>query len=73
MSYKKRTFLKIVVLGDSGVGKTNLISQFALKKFSGQYKSTIGADFLTHKVVLDDNLIVMQIWDTGVKLISVEI
>lgn len=47
MSQRKRALLKIIVLGDSGVGKTSLINQFAQRKFSSQYKATIGADFLT--------------------------
>lgn len=47
MSQRKRALLKIIVLGDSGVGKTSLINQFAQRKFSPQYKATIGADFLT--------------------------
>jgi GTPase SAR1 family protein len=44
---RKRALLKVLVLGDSGVGKTSLITQFAQHKFSEQYKATIGADFLT--------------------------
>jgi hypothetical protein len=44
---RKRALLKVLVLGDSGVGKTYLITQFAQHKFSEQYKATIGADFLT--------------------------
>ena len=35
------------------------------KKFSNQYKATIGADFLTKEVMVDDRLVTMQIWDTA--------
>ncbi|OQE83106.1 hypothetical protein PENNAL_c0034G07575 [Penicillium nalgiovense] len=35
------------------------------KKFSGSYKATIGADFLTKEVLVDDRLVTMQIWDTA--------
>jgi Ras-related protein Rab-7A len=65
MATRKRALLKVVVLGDSGVGKTCLINQFALNKFSAQYKATIGADFLTKEVVVDNRQVTMQIWDTG--------
>lgn len=36
--------LKVVILGDSGVGKTSLMNQFVNKRFNNQYKATIGAD-----------------------------
>merc|ERR1712164_98314 len=65
MSTKKRTLLKLIILGDSGVGKTSLMNQYVNKKFSKQYKATIGADFLTKEVMIDDKLVTMQIWDTA--------
>jgi Ras-related protein Rab-7A len=40
----------VIILGDSGVGKTSLMNQYVNKKFSNQYKATIGADFLTKEV-----------------------
>ena len=42
--------LQVIILGDSGVGKTSLMNQYVNKKFSNQYKATIGADFLTKEV-----------------------
>jgi Ras-related protein Rab-7A len=63
---KQRTLLKLIILGDSGVGKTSLMNQYVNRKFSKQYKATIGADFLTKEVKIDDeNLVTMQIWDTA--------
>jgi len=62
---RKKTLLKVIILGDSGVGKTSLMNQYVNKKFSNQYKATIGADFLTKEVLVDDRLITMQIWDTA--------
>jgi Ras-related protein Rab-7A len=44
--------LKVVVIGDSGVGKTSIIENFKDKKFSGATKPTIGADFLKKVVSL---------------------
>ena len=69
-NYKKT--LKIVILGDSGVGKTSLMNRYSTGKFTGQYKATIGADFLSKEnVVVTDNLfatrtlVTLQIWDTA--------
>ena len=55
-----RKLLKVVILGDSGVGKTSLMNQFVNRKFQSQYKATIGADFLTKEVMVDDRLVTMQ-------------
>lgn len=62
---QKKTLLKVIILGDSGVGKTSLMNRYVNKKFSTQYKATIGADFVTKDVVVDDKLVTMQIWDTA--------
>lgn len=43
------------------VGKTSLMNQYVNKKFSNQYKATIGADFLTKEVQVDDKLVTMQV------------
>lgn len=45
----------------SRVGKTSLMNQYVNKKFSNQYKATIGADFLTKEVMVDDRLVTMQV------------
>ncbi|KAA8522566.1 hypothetical protein F0562_013073 [Nyssa sinensis] len=65
MSLRVRTLLKVIVLGDSGVGKTSLMNQYVHKKFSQQYKATIGADFVTKELQIDDRLVTLQIWDTA--------
>ncbi|CAH1758256.1 24004_t:CDS:2 [Entrophospora sp. SA101] len=65
MSSRKKVLLKVIILGDSGVGKTSLMNQYVNKKFTNQYKATIGADFLTKEVLVDDCLVTMQIWDTA--------
>ncbi|XP_052118190.1 ras-related protein Rab7 isoform X6 [Arachis duranensis] len=65
MSMRRRTLLKVIVLGDSGVGKTSLMNQYVHKKFSQQYKATIGADFVTKELQIDDRLVTLQIWDTA--------
>ncbi|XP_074580218.1 ras-related protein Rab7-like [Curcuma longa] len=65
MSTRRRTLLKVIVLGDSGVGKTSLMNQYVHKKFTQQYKATIGADFVTKEILVDDRLVTLQIWDTA--------
>ncbi|PLW32075.1 hypothetical protein PCANC_24580 [Puccinia coronata f. sp. avenae] len=53
MSTRKKVLLKVIILGDSGVGKTSLMNQYVNKRFSTQYKATIGADFLTKEVYIE--------------------
>lgn len=66
MSTRKKNILKVIILGDSGVGKTSLMHRYVNDKYSQQYKATIGADFLTKEVNVDDNKIAtMQVWDTA--------
>lgn len=57
--------MKVIVIGDSGVGKTNLITRFVENKFKPSYTATIGVDFKMKKFKLDDKIIKMQIWDTA--------
>lgn len=57
--------LKIILIGDSGVGKTNLLSQFARNQFNPDSKTTIGVEFATKTVQIGDKTIKAQIWDTA--------
>uniref|UniRef100_A0A8D8SXG2 Ras-related protein Rab-7a n=1 Tax=Cacopsylla melanoneura TaxID=428564 RepID=A0A8D8SXG2_9HEMI len=65
MATKNRVLFKVVILGNAAVGKTSLLNQFVNNKFSNQYKATIGADFLTKEVFLDNRIVTLQIWDTA--------
>eukprot|EP00483_Globobulimina_turgida_P006451 UN06461 len=65
MSHKRKSLLKVLILGDSGVGKTSIMNRWITEKYSEQYKATIGADFLTKEVMIENNLVSMQIWDTA--------
>ena len=47
------------------VGKTSLLNQYVKKQFSLQYKSTIGADFLTKEVNVEGSVVQLQLWDTA--------
>ena len=63
--YRNKTLLKVILLGNSGVGKTCLINQFVNKQFSSQYKLTIGTDCYTKEMILNDRQVTLQIWDTA--------
>ena len=65
MNSKKKNFLKIVILGDSGVGKTTLLQQYLNGKATSNAKPTIGADFSKKEVMIDNSLVTLQIWDTA--------
>lgn len=56
---------KVVVIGDSAVGKTQLLSRFAKNEFCLDSKSTIGVEFQTRTVTISSKLIKAQIWDTA--------
>ncbi|XP_057797550.1 ras-related protein RABA1f-like [Salvia miltiorrhiza] len=56
---------KVVLIGDSGVGKSNLLSRFTKNEFSQQSKSTIGVEFATRSIQVDDKVVKAQIWDTA--------
>lgn len=56
---------KILIIGNSDVGKTSLIFRFADGSFSAQYVSTVGIDFKNKIIVSNDKQIQLQIWDTA--------
>uniref|UniRef100_A0A803NUS1 Ras-related protein RABA3 n=1 Tax=Cannabis sativa TaxID=3483 RepID=A0A803NUS1_CANSA len=56
---------KVVVIGDSAVGKTQILSRFTKNEFCFDSKSTIGVEFQTRTVTINDKLIKAQIWDTA--------
>ncbi|RAL49109.1 unnamed protein product [Cuscuta campestris] len=56
---------KVVLIGDSGVGKSNLLSRFTRNEFNLESKSTIGVEFATRSIRVDDKVVKAQIWDTA--------
>ncbi|KAL2004812.1 hypothetical protein VTN00DRAFT_3085 [Thermoascus crustaceus] len=56
---------KVVLIGDSGVGKSNLLSRFTRNEFNLDSKSTIGVEFATRSIQVDSKTIKAQIWDTA--------
>jgi len=56
---------KVVLIGDSGVGKSNLLSRFTRNEFNLETKSTIGVEFATRSITVDGKTLKAQIWDTA--------
>jgi len=56
---------KVVLIGDSGVGKSNLLSRFTRNEFNLETKSTIGVEFATRSIQCEGKTIKAQIWDTA--------
>jgi len=56
---------KVVLIGDSGVGKSNLLSRFTRNEFNLESKSTIGVEFATKSIEVSGKTIKAQIWDTA--------
>ena len=66
MSKQNFETLKVVLIGESGVGKTSIISQFIDKVFENDPQSTIGGTFSTKKIQCGNGkLLNLEIWDTA--------
>ena len=56
---------KVIVIGDSGIGKTNLITRFTDNFYKDSYVATIGVDFKIKSLLVDGVRVKMQVWDTA--------
>uniref|UniRef100_A0A8C3NHU6 Ras-related protein Rab-25 n=3 Tax=Passeriformes TaxID=9126 RepID=A0A8C3NHU6_GEOPR len=56
---------KVVLIGESGVGKTNLLSRFTRNEFNHDSRTTIGVEFSTRTILVGDAAVKAQIWDTA--------
>lgn len=56
---------KIVLIGDSGTGKSSIHSRYVRNEFSIDSKSTIGVEFSTKTIITNDKTLKIQIWDTA--------
>ncbi|KAK6914401.1 Small GTPase [Dillenia turbinata] len=56
---------KVVIIGDSAVGKSNLLSRYARNEFNPHSKATIGVEFQTQSMEIDGREVKAQIWDTA--------
>eukprot|EP01083_Nonionella_stella_P086509 240387_1 len=60
-----RSKYKLVFLGDESVGKTSIITRFMYDHFDDTYQATIGIDFLSKTMYLEDRVLRLQLWDTA--------
>ena len=56
---EKKCFVKVVAIGDSGVGKTSLIQMFEHARFTENFKPTIGADFSNKEITIDWRVVML--------------
>ena len=63
MNYDKKC--QLLVVGNSAVGKSSILRRFTQDKFNPNYFATVGIDFFTKDVILDDKVIHIKIWDTA--------
>ena len=56
---------KLIVIGDSGVGKSCLTNKATKNVFETAYNTTIGFEFFSFNIIFDITIIRLQIWDTG--------
>lgn len=65
MTENNEMMIKILILGESSVGKSCLLMRFADNSFSSTFMSTIGIDFKIKKVEIDGQSVRLQLWDTA--------
>ena len=56
---------KVVIVGDSGVGKSALMIRFTTERFAQSYQATIGADFAVKTMNVGEQIVKLQVWDTA--------
>ena len=56
---------KLILIGDTSVGKTSLLNRFTERSFHHFYNPTIGIDFRVKSIKINNKLIKLQIWDTS--------
>ena len=57
--------MKLILVGDSAVGKTNILSKYLKNYFDPDSKATVGVEFGTKNIQIEDKIIKVQIWDTA--------
>uniref|UniRef100_A0A672JLY9 Ras-related protein Rab-7b n=1 Tax=Salarias fasciatus TaxID=181472 RepID=A0A672JLY9_SALFA len=57
--------LKVILIGNSGVGKSSFMNRYVYHRFTNMYRATIGSDLLSKTVHVDGETVNLQIWDTA--------
>ena len=68
-----RSKYKLVFLGDEAVGKTSIITRFMYDTFDTTYKVTIGIDFVSKTMYLEDRIVRLQLWSDGMQCTTIQI
>ena len=64
--YEKEYYkLKLIILGDSGVGKTNIIQRYISDTFNTETRATVGVEFFVKNYRVNNDIIKLEIWDTA--------
>ena len=64
-SSKYEYLFKIILIGNSGVGKSSIMQRYMKQTFNSNYKITIGVDFLMKSLKINDQIVKLQVWDTA--------
>ncbi len=62
---QQENLVKVVIIGDSAVGKTNIVLRFVNEKYKPTHLATIGVDFKVKTLMFGESKLKMQIWDTA--------
>ena len=65
MSINFHYLLKYVIIGDSGVGKSNILLQYINGKFVEDFKATVGVEFGAKNIEINNRIYRIQVWDTA--------
>ena len=65
MSINFNYLLKYVIIGDSGVGKSNILLRYINGTFSDEFKATVGVEFGAKNIEINNRIYRIQIWDTA--------
>ena len=65
MSINFNYLLKYIIIGDSGVGKSNILLRYQSNSFNEEFKTTVGVEFVSKTIDINQNIYRIQIWDTA--------
>ena len=65
MSKKYDFTIKLLMIGDSNVGKTSILNKYVTNKFTDEFTTTIGIDFHIKRISVNDKIVKLQLWDTA--------
>ena len=66
MSKEKYDYImKLILIGDASVGKTNILTKYLKNEFDPTSKATVGVELGTKNIQIDNKIIKVQIWDTA--------